>query len=54
MNICGNFAKDGECGTCNHFVLCGICSGVCSFNNRWEDKMATDTCDCGEYEKEDK
>ena len=44
MHICGNFAVEGQCGKCKHFMLVGICSGVCSANE-YEDRMNTEHCD---------
>jgi hypothetical protein len=49
MIVCGNFAKDGQCGTCENFILWGVCSGICGENGA--DKMAEDKCDCGKYKK---
>jgi hypothetical protein len=51
MNIfaCGNFAKEGQCGTCKNFLLWGVCSGNCGETGK--DKSTTDACDCGKYKK---
>lgn len=48
-NICGNFAIEGECGTCKYFCIVGVCTGVCEAND-YEDCMTTDDA-CDIYEK---
>jgi len=52
-NICGNFAIEGECGTCEHCMIWGIRSGVCLAEGEKEmkDVMTEDKCDCGKYKK---
>lgn len=47
MNICGNFAETGECGTCENYILCEVCSGVCSIN--FEEVMSNDKCINNKY-----
>ena len=53
VQICGNFAKDGECGTCEHFGLVGVCLGVCCEQD-YIDKMCKEKCDCEKYKKREK
>jgi hypothetical protein len=48
FHISGNFASEGQCGRCVHFILVGTCTGVCSKNN-YEDRINTETCDKYEY-----
>lgn len=50
-NVCGNFAIEGECGTCEEFGIVGVCTGICCANERYEEVMTTDKCDCGLYKK---
>ena len=33
FHITGNFATEGQCGTCKHMILCGCVIGVCKANN---------------------
>ncbi|AIY85305.1 hypothetical protein U729_3101 (plasmid) [Clostridium baratii str. Sullivan] len=50
IHICGNFAKEGECGTCKHMLLAGCVTGVCEANE-YEDCITTNKCICGKYEE---
>ena len=51
MHIGGNFAIEGECGKCKHFLVCGVVLGVCSKDD-YRDRITTDKCDIGKYEAE--
>lgn len=50
MHISGNFAIEGECGTCSNFILIGVSCGVCQANN-YKDCMCCDKCNCDKYEQ---
>ena len=48
FHISGNFASEGLCGRCSHFILVGTRIGMCSKND-YEECLNTDTCEKYEY-----
>jgi len=54
IHICGNFAKEGQCGTCKHFMLWGVSYGACCRpEGEFEDRYCMDTCEHWEVEKKE-
>ena len=54
IHICGNFAEEGQCGTCEHFMLYGVSYGVCCRPEKeFEDRYCMDSCEHWEAEKEE-